>query len=340
MNRIQGVNDMQFVRKKNYAVYTTRQPIANIASKSQPKIVNNAHQIEPNRKVTSRDILQKYPSRSTSEKVQFSLRKKTVTAGVVIANHAVRNSIFDNVSQEDTFSQEFFSTIHQKTTRIKKLFYGLGIATFAVTLLVGLQAFIINSQASDQVEALNNASTSTDEQGVPQGTGSEPAEQKPNDSAFYAYNVEPDSPRYIRIPNLGVESRIKPLGTTKEGAVDAPWNIHDTGWYNGTIKPGSKNGVSLLLGHVSGISGPGVFNNIKNLVEKDLIEVERGDGTILTYEVEKLVEVPVESIDMADVLYGIEPGTHSLRLMTCAGSYDKNTKQFSSRTIVYANPIN
>jgi len=346
MSKTRQVDGMQFVRRKIYAEYTTRQPAANkivdnrrLSLNDSTKIAPNDHRSAINKRPKSRDILQKSPVSSIPKNTQLANSSKSVHSGTFIATHAVRNSIFKNVPQENSFSQSFFSTIHPKTTKAKKFFYSVGITSFAIALLVGLQTFIVNSQASDQVTALNNSSINADEQGVPQGTGSEPAESKPNGSAFSAYQVAAESPRYIRIPSLGVESRIKQLGTTKEGAVDAPWNIHDTGWYDGTIKPGSKSGVSLLLGHVSGISGPGVFNNIKNLVEKDLIEVERGDGTILSYAVDTLVEVPVDSIDMAEVLYGIEPGEHSLRLMTCAGIYDKDTKQFSSRTIVYASPV-
>jgi hypothetical protein len=256
-----------------------------------------------------------------------------------IALQAVQQTSFSGNNRGMQYAFPIHAVQSTKVLFFKRLFYGMGVVVMLCTILISAHSFMLNSQAEDQIEALTATDLSADSEGVPQGTGSEPAESKPNNTAFSTYQVSPDSPRYLKIPSLDVKSRIKSLGITSDGAVDAPWNIHDTGWYDGTIKPGSKNGVSLLLGHVSGVSGPGVFKNIGSLNQKDAIEVERGDGVIIRYEVEKIVTVPVESIDMAEILYGIEPGTQSLRLMTCAGSYNKDTKQFSSRTIVYANPV-
>lgn len=222
-----------------------------------------------------------------------------------------------------------------------KLFYGFGVMVFVSTMAISAQAFVFNVQTKTQADAVLSAQTITtvDDQGVEQGTGSEPTDEKPDDEAFFAYRVDPEKPRFLRIPSQSTYSRVKHLGDTADGAVDAPWNIHDTGWYHGSVLPGSDKGVSLILGHVSGWSGPGVFKNIGKLTQSQIVEVEKGSGDVVAYEVEKVVELPVEQIDMGEILYQVPVGEHSLRLMTCSGSYDRETEKYSARTIVYASPI-
>lgn len=220
-----------------------------------------------------------------------------------------------------------------------RLFYGFGVLVFVATMLLSAQALVFNKQAKDEVSVLAAETQNVDAQGVPQGTGSEPAEDKPDENAFFAYQVDPDKPRYLRIPTQSVYSRIKELGLTTDGAVDAPWNVHDTGWYNGSIKPGSKNGVSLILGHTSGYSMPGVFKSIGEMKKDDIVEVERGDGEVVKYIVDKVEEYELDKIDMRKILYEVEKGTHSLRLMTCSGQYDSLNREYLSRTVVYTTEI-
>jgi hypothetical protein len=146
----------------------------------------------------------------------------------------------------------------------------------------------------------------------------------------------PQDPRYIRIPEINVFARIKNLGIDSSGAVDAPHNIYDAGWYNGSARPGSKVGSSLILGHVSGWTAPGVFKKASNLKPGMQFEIEKGSGEKIKYEVNRTETIPVEQVDMSKVLSTETSGEHDLKLMTCGGKYDKNTKTFKDRVIVYA----
>jgi len=104
--------------------------------------------------------------------------------------------------------------------------------------------------------------------------------------------------------------------------------------------PGSKNGVSLLLGHVSGTTAPGIFKDINKLVQGDEVEIETGNGTMLKYSVEKIEEYHVDKIDMSKILYEVAQGEQSLRLMTCSGNYDAETHSYDTRVVVYTKRIN
>lgn len=222
-----------------------------------------------------------------------------------------------------------------------RLIYSFGILVLFISLIASIHTFIVNRNAQEQVQALGEQTYSTDVNGVQEGTGSDPAESSVPENALLSYVPQnPQDPRYIRIPSLGVISRVKSLGIdASSGAIDAPRNIHDAGWYNGSVRPGSGPGTSLLLGHVSGWTAPGVFKKIDTLNENDKIIIENGEGRTYTYHVYKIETKNVEDIDMNKVLATEKAGEHIVKLMTCSGDFNNQTEEYDSRTIVYAKQI-
>ncbi len=223
---------------------------------------------------------------------------------------------------------------------VSGLLYTFGVIVMLASLAVSVNTFLINQQAKDQVQALGETTYSTDRNGVQEGTGSDPAESPVGEDALLNYFPNnPQDPRYIRIPSIGVISRVKTLGVDETNKVDAPHNIHDAGWYNGSVRPGSGPGTSLLLGHVSGWTSPGVFKKIDALQADDKIIIENGEGRTFTYHVYKTETKHVNDIDMNKVLATEKAGEHVIKLMTCAGNFDSDSEQYDSRTIVYAKQI-
>lgn len=230
----------------------------------------------------------------------------------------------------------FYGTVKNKLSKLQKLMYGVGLSVFVIAAVASVQSFSVNNQVQEQAQTLG---TRADEQGVSEGTGNEPAEDPVSEDAVRSYQVAPEEPRYLRIPELGVSARIKGLGVTAEGAVDAPWNIHDVGWYNKGARPGANKGSSLLLGHVSGWTGPGVFKRINELKEGSQFEVEKGSGEIIRYEVVRSEELALEDVDMRKILHTEVPGEHDMKLMTCSGTYNRDTETYEQRFIVYARHV-
>jgi sortase (surface protein transpeptidase) len=150
-----------------------------------------------------------------------------------------------------------------------------------------------------------------------------------------AYSVAPDLPRVIRIPRLQLAARIKRLGARSSGELMTPTNINDTGWYDGSVKPG-ENGTLLIDGHVAGPTKAGVFQRLKILKEGDTIEVERGDGKTFTYKVIKLESVDRNKFNMNAALASADPGKPGLNLVSFSGRYDVRTNQYEQQVIVYA----
>jgi hypothetical protein len=254
-----------------------------------------------------------------------------------IALHAVKQSDYNGL--ETTETNSVYVSARRKSSVLQKMMYAFASLVVVFSGVVSVQTFITNNQAQEQIATLGDA-ISRDSQGISEGTGKDPSEEPIPQNVVANYQVSnPEDPRFLRIPSIGVFARIKNLGVTPEGAVDAPRNIYDTGWYNGSARPGSSVGSSLILGHVSGWTGPGVFKKINELPVGGEFEIEKGSGEILKYSIVRSEQIPVDQIDMSKVLSNEEAGKHDLKLMTCSGRYNSSTETFEDRFIVYAKQI-
>jgi LPXTG-site transpeptidase (sortase) family protein len=210
---------------------------------------------------------------------------------------------------------------------------GMAVVVFIVGMASSLQTLKTNHEASAQVAALVKKANNSKN-----GNSGVPITTKPSGADFSLYNVAPDMPRYLMIPKLGVDARVLQVGINANGALGTPANVFDTAWYTGSAEPGQP-GATLIDGHVSSWSTHGVFYAIKTLTAGDSIQIERGDGTILHYQVVKTQIYNVNNVDMKAALTPITPGVSGLNLITCAGDVIKGTNSFSERVIVFAKQV-
>lgn len=164
------------------------------------------------------------------------------------------------------------------------------------------------------------------------------SEEEPTKAAMAAHRADPSLPRYVRIPSLKVFAQVQRQGIGKNGALKAPGNVHNAGWYENSSKPGEAGAV-LLDGHVAGPTKRGVFYNIKNLKAGQTIEIERGDGQKFTYKVVKTVVSKAAQTDMAAAMLSVAAGKGGLNLITCTGQYDHKTGEYDQRLIVFAEQV-
>lgn len=205
------------------------------------------------------------------------------------------------------------------------------MAMASMVFLAGLGVAVLGFKTNKHVEAQVQAVTQRVEQQAV-------SEDKPTESQVRSYQVDPSLPRAIRISKLGVYARIQRQGIDKNGALKAPGNVHDAGWYENSSKPGEA-GAMLLDGHVAGPTQRGVFYGIKNLKAGDLIEVERGDGQKFNYKVVKSIVSDADKTDMSAALVPVTAGKAGLNLMTCTGSYDSNSGEYTQRITVFAEQV-
>ena len=163
-------------------------------------------------------------------------------------------------------------------------------------------------------------------------------EEEPTDDEVREYIVAADKPRYLTVKALGINNaRILPMGVNQKGELDTPRNIFDVGWYEGSSAPG-EGGTLIIDGHNGGPTRHGVFKDLPNLTNGDILEIERGDGVVFRYEVVENNSVLLSESNeyMGTAAKSPEPGKESLTLISCTGEWSQSQKTYLSRQFVRA----
>lgn len=154
------------------------------------------------------------------------------------------------------------------------------------------------------------------------------------------YTVAPDLPRYLSIPSIGVaQTRVYSVGIDKNNQLEAPKNIHDAAWYTKSMKPGQGYGAALINAHNGGVTKDGVFAKLKELKKGDSIELERGDGKMLTYKVVENQSMSLEEVNrtgMKMMMQSAQNDKEGLNLITCDGKWVPALKQYDRRIMLRA----
>lgn len=146
--------------------------------------------------------------------------------------------------------------------------------------------------------------------------------------------LQKSTPSLLRIPKIDVITEFEdPLGIDQFGAIEVPKGYEKVGWYKYGPTPGEL-GPSVILGHIDSYKGPAVFYNLHMLLPGDEIFVDREDGTTAVFEVSE-VKTYSQTNFPTEKVYGNIPFT-GLRLITCAGTYDKGVQRYSHNLVVFA----
>ena len=225
----------------------------------------------------------------------------------------------------------------KRYTKLQVALTAMAGLVFVVGLATSIQTIQTNHNASAQVSALSKQAT-TQPATAEGSTSTVPSTTKPTATAISQYVVAADLARYLKIPKLGVDARVLQVGVTSSGALGTPNNVYDTAWYTGSAKPGQP-GATLIDGHVSSWTTNGVFYGLKTLVPGDTIQIVRGNGTVLNYQVVKTQVYPSNNVDMQAAITPITPGKSGLNLITCTGQVKPGTSEFNQRVIVFASQV-
>ena len=142
------------------------------------------------------------------------------------------------------------------------------------------------------------------------------------------------SPIALQIAKVGVDAPIEFLQIV-DGVMMNPTGPWVVGWYVPTARPGEPGNV-VMSGHVDYYTvGPAVFWSIRNLVEGDEMVVIGEDGTSFRYAVTWTNTYPVATItpEAIDEIVG-STKRESLTLITCIGTFDATTAEYSDRFVV------
>jgi hypothetical protein len=140
------------------------------------------------------------------------------------------------------------------------------------------------------------------------------------------------APTRLRVPAIGVDTRLESLRIGGDGELVPPTDFGRAGWYADGTAPGDV-GPAVIAGHVDSRRGPAVFVKLRELVAGDTIEVDRG-GRIARFTVVSAAWYP-KSAFPTEAVYGPTPD-RQLRLITCGGVFDRSLRSYRDNLVVYA----
>ncbi|QOV38113.1 class F sortase [Streptomyces ferrugineus] len=144
-------------------------------------------------------------------------------------------------------------------------------------------------------------------------------------------------PQRLDIPALDLRAPVVARGLDADGAPDPPpyRQAGAVGWYAAGVKPGAA-GAALLVGHLDTERRPAVFHRLGTLGPGATVRVLRADGKVAEFTVDDVRVVGRDRFD-AHRAYGTHrPGRAELRLITCAGTFDRATRSYTANVIVSA----
>ena len=137
----------------------------------------------------------------------------------------------------------------------------------------------------------------------------------------------------VEIPAIGVSTPLVRLGLNRDGTMQVPGDFQVAGWFTGAPQPGQL-GPAVIAGHVDSRTGPAVFYRLHDLRPGDQVRVARADGLVVRFKVESLASYSKRSLP-DEAVYGATTAP-VLRLITCAGTFDRARHSYRDNLVVSA----
>lgn len=151
------------------------------------------------------------------------------------------------------------------------------------------------------------------------------------DRTPYPSGIEPAR---LQIPAIGVDAAFtEPLGMLSRTEMEVPEDPDEAGWFGLSRRPG-EIGPAIIAGHVDSRSGPAVFARLRELTAGDEIVVSGPDGEAIAFVVDELGQFPKDALP--DEVFSFGGPRPELRLITCGGSFDRDTGHYRDNVIVFA----
>lgn len=139
-------------------------------------------------------------------------------------------------------------------------------------------------------------------------------------------------PARLTIGAIHVEAAVDRVGLRADGAMEAPEDPDRAGWFE-LSAPAGAVGSTVLVGHRDRADRRALFWDLGELRPGDEVTVAGAGGRSLTYVVERVEAYPYDAVPMERLFARDRP---RLALVTCAGTFDRKTGNYSHRLVVYA----
>jgi sortase family protein len=147
--------------------------------------------------------------------------------------------------------------------------------------------------------------------------------------------LPPSIPTWLRIPAIGVNAPVKPMGLLPDGYIQVPPLVPHSnlvGWYKYSPLPGEL-GPAVLVGHRDS-DGVAVFYLLGNLRRGNKIYIRRTDGETAIFTVTRVRNFE-KSTFPSSLVYGPTPYS-ALRVITCGGIFNYAIGSYEQNIVVYA----
>ena len=141
------------------------------------------------------------------------------------------------------------------------------------------------------------------------------------------------APVRLEIPAIGVSSSLVRLGLNADRTMQVPGDFQVAGWFTGAPQPGQL-GPAVIAGHVDSRTGPAVFYRLRDLRPGDEVRVVRADHRVVRFRVDSLASYPKQALP-DDAVFGATTAP-ALRLITCAGTFDRSRHSYRDNLVVSA----
>ncbi|CAL9639932.1 class F sortase [Streptomyces sp. enrichment culture] len=142
-------------------------------------------------------------------------------------------------------------------------------------------------------------------------------------------------PVRLRIPEISVDAPFVALSIGPSGQLEPPPadDVNLVGWHAAGPSPGER-GTSIIAGHVDTATSPAVFVDLGELEKGDVFHVDRADGRRATFVVDSVETFDKDEFPDQRVYADTEQA--QVRLITCAGDYDRTVKDYTDNLVVFA----
>jgi len=141
-------------------------------------------------------------------------------------------------------------------------------------------------------------------------------------------------PIRLKIPKIKVDAVIESVSLTPNGAMDVPKGFGNVAWYNLGVLPG-EIGSAVITGHFGPVNGKAsIFDNLYKLSAGDKLNIEDNKGAIISFVVRESRSFKSDG-DTSSV-FDSNDGVSHLNLITCDGIWNKFSKSYSRRLVVFA----
>ncbi|GGI96145.1 class F sortase [Streptomyces brasiliensis] len=146
------------------------------------------------------------------------------------------------------------------------------------------------------------------------------------------------SPTRLLIPKIDVDAPFSALPIEQSGQLQAPPmdNVNLVGWYAEGASPGEA-GTAIIAGHVDTTTSAAVFARLEELKPGDHFTVDRADGKNAEFVVDSSETFEKDDFPSRRV-YADTPRAEA-RLITCAGNYDHEAKDYTENLVVFAHLV-